>query len=90
MLTKISKRVASLLTIVMVSFLAFLFGPTSSVLALSAESNGDNPLEIVIVPSDDTEMVDSQENNQQNQELTMEQIFAAEQVFPLVTGFGPN
>ncbi len=74
----------------MFCFMVIFCGPTSSVLALSAESNGDNPLKIVIEPSDDTELVASQEINQQNQELTMEQIFGDEQVFPFVAGFGPN
>ncbi len=57
--------------------------------ALSPESaNGDNPLGIIIEPSDNEQTFNYEGNT--SDEMTMEEIFGSEQVFPFEAGFGKN
>ena len=46
---------------------------------------GDNPLKIVIEPSEESMDLDS--NDQKEEKLSMEDIFGSEQVFPFEPGF---
>ncbi len=69
-------------------FPCILFTSFSSVHALSPEANGDNPLEIVIEPSESNEKNSSQElaaPNSQNQTTPYPDL-GDDQVFPFAAG----
>ena len=85
-------------TIVALSLiLSFLFLGISNANALSnplslsrdkqtkSADKGDNPLKIVIEPSKENEELNNQE--QPKEEMSMEDIFGSEQVFPFEPGF---
>ena len=92
-------RSASLLVISIGLCYSFLFSGLTSANALvkgwtppeensvSPEAKGDNPLRIIIEPSDENQVLESQETMN---ELSMDDIFGDEQVFPFVAGLGKN
>ena len=64
-----------------------IFSGCSRIEALSNGDNGDNPLQIVIEPS---ELPQDENKESSSREIDMDELFGSEQVFPFEAGFGKN
>jgi len=91
MLGRIFKAISFLVISLVLTSILPVIDVGASAPQLSKESNGDNPLQIVIVPSDQEKTTDSlgTEIYKNNKKDTYPDL-GDEQVFPFVAGLGKN
>ena len=86
MIKKVFKRSChAIASIVLIC--SILLAPWVNSMAIAEDDNGDNPLKIVILPSEENE---AKKDADQNQDIDIDEMFGSEQVFPFEAGFGKN
>ena len=82
MISKIYTAASLFLLSTILTLIVFTGTGSSEAVDLSKESNGDNPLKIVIKPAEDNQNQDNTEMDA----IKIDELFGSDQVFPFVAG----